>query len=71
VTLLLSASLFQLNFLELLPMRIEVSDAQLPSDTGLLPLRQFDGRIGLTAFGSPRRRLGAFHYGASSGLHGQ
>jgi hypothetical protein len=31
-----------------LPIQIEVSDAPLTSDAGLLPLRQFDQRIGLT-----------------------
>ena len=31
-----------------LPIQIEVSDAPLTSDAGLLPLRQFDERIGLT-----------------------
>ena len=33
---------------EPLPILIEVSDAPLTSDAGLLPLRQFDERIGLT-----------------------
>jgi hypothetical protein len=33
---------------EPLPIRIEVSDAPLTSDAGLLPQRQFDQRIGLT-----------------------
>jgi Transposase DDE domain group 1 len=32
-----------------LPIRVEVSDAPLTSDAGLLPLRQFDDRIGLTS----------------------
>ena len=31
-----------------MPIQIEVSDAPLTSDAGLLPLRQFDERIGLT-----------------------
>jgi Transposase DDE domain group 1 len=44
-----SASLFDLDFLGSLPIHIEVSDAPLSSDAGLLPLRQFDERIGLTA----------------------
>jgi hypothetical protein len=43
-----SASLFELDFFEPLPIQIEVSDAPLTSDAGLLPLRQFDERIGLT-----------------------
>lgn len=42
-----SASLF--DFYESLPIRVEVSDAPLTSDAGLLPLRQYDQRIGLTA----------------------
>jgi hypothetical protein len=37
------------DFYEPLPIRVEVSDAPLTSDAGLLPLRQFDDRIGLTA----------------------
>lgn len=41
------ASLF--DFYELLPIRVEVSDAPLTSDAGLLALRQFDDRIGLTS----------------------
>lgn len=44
-----SASLFDLGFFDPLPIQIEVSDAPLTSDAGLLPLRQFDERIGLTA----------------------
>jgi len=40
--------LFHLDFYEPLPIQIEVSDAPLTSDAGLLPLRQFDERIGLT-----------------------
>src|SRR5271168_1332922 len=43
------ASLFDLDFFEPLPIQIEVSDAPLTSDAGLLPLRQFDDRIGLTS----------------------
>ena len=30
------------------PVQIEVSAAPLTSDAGLLPVRQFDGRIGIT-----------------------
>ena len=37
-----SASLFDLDFFEPLPIQVEVSDAPLTSDAGLLPLRQFD-----------------------------
>ena len=44
-----SASLFDLDFFRPLPIRIEVSDAPLTSDAGLLPLRQFDERIGFTS----------------------
>jgi hypothetical protein len=43
-----SASLFDLDFYEPLPIRFEASDAPLTSDAGLLPLRQFDECIGLT-----------------------
>ena len=43
-----SASLFDLDFFAPLPIHIEASDAPLTSDAGLLPLRQFDERIGLT-----------------------
>ena len=43
------APLFDLDFFDPLPIQIEVSDAPLTSDAGLLPLRQFDDRIGLTA----------------------
>jgi Transposase DDE domain group 1 len=42
------ASLFDLDFFGPLPIHLEVSDAPLTSDAGLLPLRQFDERIGLT-----------------------
>lgn len=41
-------SLFDFDFFDPLPIQIEVSDAPLTSDAGLLPLRQFDERIGLT-----------------------
>lgn len=43
-----SALPFDFDFHESLPIRFEVSDAPLTSDAGLLPLRQFDERIGLT-----------------------
>ena len=43
-----TASLFAFDFYNPLPIRVEVSDAPLTSDAGLLPLRQFDHRIGLT-----------------------
>jgi hypothetical protein len=39
---------FAFDFFQPLPIQIEVSDAPLTSDAGLLPLRQFDQRIGLT-----------------------
>ena len=42
------AARFAFDFFEPLPTQIEVSDAPLTSDAGLLPLRQFDQRIGLT-----------------------
>ena len=42
------AALFEFDFFEPLPIQIQVSDAPLTSDAGLLPLRQFDERIGLT-----------------------
>src|SRR5215468_5631322 len=42
------AARFAFDFFEPLPIQIEVSDAPLTSDAGLLPLRQFDARIGLT-----------------------
>jgi hypothetical protein len=45
---ILPATLFDFDFFEPLPIQIEVSDAPLTSDAGLLPLRQFDERIGLT-----------------------
>src|SRR5580692_2388766 len=43
-----AASLFELDFLEPLPIVVEVSEASMSSDAGLLPLKQFDQRIGLT-----------------------
>ena len=42
------AALFAFDFFEPLPIQIEVADAPLSSDVGLLPLRQFNQRIGLT-----------------------
>ena len=42
------AGLLEFDYFEPLPIQIEVSDAPLTSDAGLLPLRQFDERIGLT-----------------------
>src|SRR5215471_11838484 len=45
---ILPAALFDFDFFEPLPIQIEVSDAPLTSDAGLLPLRPFDARIGLT-----------------------
>jgi hypothetical protein len=44
-----SAFLFDFDFYEPLSIQIEVSDSPLNSEAGLLPLRQFDERIGLTA----------------------
>src|SRR3954469_23913667 len=45
---ILPGALFEFDFFEPLPIRVEVSEAPLTSDAGLLPLRQFDERIGLT-----------------------
>src|SRR5438552_13055938 len=45
---ILPGALFEFDFFEPLPIQIEVSEAPLTSDAGLLPLRQFDERIGLT-----------------------
>ncbi len=42
------AALSEFDFFAPLPIQIEASDAPLTSDAGLLPLRQFDERIGLT-----------------------
>src|SRR5262249_19637160 len=42
------AALFEFDFFEPLPIQIEISEAPLTSDAALLPLRQFDERIGLT-----------------------
>jgi hypothetical protein len=44
---ILPAALFEFDLFEPLPIQIEVSDELLTSDAGLLPLRQFDERIGL------------------------
>src|SRR3954452_578931 len=43
------AALFEFDFFQPLPIQVEVADAPLTSDAGLLPLRQFDQCIGLTA----------------------
>jgi hypothetical protein len=43
-----SAARFQFDFFQSLPIQIQVFDEPLTSDAGLLPLRQFDQRIGLT-----------------------
>jgi hypothetical protein len=43
-----SAALLPFDFFQPLPIHIQVVDAPLTSDAGLLPLRQFDHRIGLT-----------------------
>ena len=43
------ARLFDLDFFAPRPIQVEVSDAPLTSDAGLLLLRQFDERIGLTS----------------------
>jgi hypothetical protein len=43
------ASLFDFDFFGRLPIQTEVSNAPLTSDAGLLPLRQFDERIGFTS----------------------
>ena len=39
---------FSFDFLSSRPIKFEISPAALSSDTGLLPVRQFDERIGLT-----------------------
>jgi hypothetical protein len=44
-----SGSSSDLDFFGTVPIQFSVSDAPLTSDAGLLPLRQFDQRIGLTA----------------------
>ena len=54
-----SSSLFDFDFYQPLSIRVEVADDPLTSDAGLLPLRQFDERIGLTtqfAAGPPTGR---------------
>jgi hypothetical protein len=43
-----SVPLLSLDFLPSRPVDVEISDAPLSSDAGLLPIRQFDGQIGLT-----------------------
>jgi hypothetical protein len=43
-----AASLFDMDFFGPLPIQVEVAHDPLTSDAGLLPLRQFDERIGLT-----------------------
>src|SRR4051794_19821331 len=48
------AALLDFDFFAPLPIQIEVSDAPLTSDAGLLPLRQFDERIGLAPLGVGR-----------------
>jgi hypothetical protein len=47
------AARFQFDFFQPLPIQIQVADAPLTSDAGLLPLRQFDHRIGLTKHSPP------------------
>ena len=42
------AGQFAFDFFKPLPIQIQVADTPLTSDAGLLPLRQFDQRIGLT-----------------------
>jgi hypothetical protein len=43
-----SVPLLSLDFFPSRPVHVEISDAPLSSDAGLLPIRQFDGQIGLT-----------------------
>jgi hypothetical protein len=43
-----TATLFDLDFFSPLPVVVEVSEAPLTTDAGLLPLREFDAKIGLT-----------------------
>jgi Transposase DDE domain group 1 len=40
--------LLSLDFFPSRPVHVEISDAPISSDAGLLPIRQFDGQIGLT-----------------------
>src|SRR5271155_5017141 len=43
-----SVPLLSLDFFPSRPVHVEISDAPLSSDAGLLPIRQFDERIALT-----------------------
>ena len=47
-----SVSLFHFDFYEPLPIQVAMPDAPLTPDAGLLPLRQFDERIGGTRQGN-------------------
>lgn len=46
--ILQGAALFDLDFFSSLPVVVEASEAPLTSDAGLLPIREFDAKIGLT-----------------------